>query len=338
MSFDRLFADVPAVVAVPVRDEAERIGDCLLALDGQGEGPAPGILLLVNNTTDATVPRVAELAPSLRCPVRVVQREYAPGWAHAGQARRDAMQEADDRAPAGVPLLTTDADGQVEPGWLRANLRHLARGAQAVFGQAVIDPAEAHAIPPALHEADAREVAYAALLDEIEWLLDPDPVDPWPRHTEHSGASIAVTREVFRAVGGVPAVALGEDRAFAAALRRADARIVHATDARVVVSGRILGRAAGGMADTIRRRLAAPDMALDEALEPVLDRVRRMKRRRAARAAHAGGAEPFGAVWERLDAACPMSRVPVAGLADEMAAALAVRDGLLGATMAVRAL
>ena len=124
---DPRFVNVPAVVAVPARDEMERIADCLLALDGQ-DGPAPGVLLLVNNTTDATVARVADLAPALRCPVRVIEHVFPQGSANAGQARRMAMAEADARAPDGAPLLTTDADGRVEPGWLAANLRHLRRG------------------------------------------------------------------------------------------------------------------------------------------------------------------------------------------------------------------
>lgn len=329
MPADPLFDAVPAVVAIPVRDEAERIGDCLLALDGQAGAAPPGVVLLVNNTQDGTVRRVAELVPGLRVPVRVLERVFPPGQAHAGQARRAAMEEADARAPAGVPLLTTDADGRVEAEWLAANLRHLRRGAEAVFGMAVIDPVEAQRIPPALHEADGREVAYAALLDEIECLLDPDPHDPWPRHTEHSGASIAVTRTVFRAVGGMPALPLGEDRAFHAALRRADARMVHARDVRVVVSGRILGRAAGGMADTIRRRLAAPDTELDDALEPVADRVRRVRRRRAARDAFVPGTVTFGSAWAAMEAGLPRVRVPVASLAAEMQAGMALREALL---------
>lgn len=339
------FANVSALVAIPVRDEVERIADCLLALDGQN-GPAPGVLLLVNNTTDATVTRVADLVPALRCPVQVIEHVFPLAQANAGNARRMAMAEADACAPRGVPLLTTDADGRVGPGWLAANLRHLNRGLDAVFGRAVIDPVEAEQIPPALHEADARECVYAALLDEIAALIDPDPDDPWPRHTEHSGASIAVSRAAFHAVGGIPAVPLGEDRAFHHALRRADARIVHAREVQVVVSGRILGRADGGMADTIRRRLAAPDTMLDDALEPVAAWVRRVRMRRAARAAfraevgeRKGGfdrvtgerlAGPiFGEAWASLDVALPRTRVPVTGLAAEMEAGLAIRDRLV---------
>src|SRR6202034_1256089 len=108
---------------------------------------------------------------------------------------------------------------------------------------------------------------------------------PWPRHCEHSGASIAVTVDAYQRAGGIPAVALGEDRAFFEALRRVDARIRHASKVRVVVSGRIHGRAAGGMADTIRRRIVRPDDMLDESLEPALDAARRARMRRLARLA-----------------------------------------------------
>jgi hypothetical protein len=108
------------------------------------------------------------------------------------------------------------------------------------------------------------ECGYDKLLDQIHALLDPDPFDPWPRHTEHSGASLAVTLEAYRRAGGIPPMAVGEDRAFAEALRRVDAHIRHAPTVRVIVSGRIIGRAAGGMADTICRRLTRPDEMLDE--------------------------------------------------------------------------
>lgn len=321
-----VFRDIPALVAIPVRDEAERIADCLHALS-RGDGPPPGVLLLINNTTDATVQVVADLAPVLRCPVQVIEHRFIPKSANAGQARRLAMAWADRLAPRDVPLLTTDADGQVAPDWLARNLALLASGLDAVFGRAEIDPAEATRIPPALHQADAAECAYAAALDEMAAIVDPEPCDPWPRHTEQSGASIAVSRVMFRFVGGIPALPLGEDRAFARALRLAGARVRHAPEVRVVVSGRILGRAEGGMADTIRRRLVAPDTLLDDALEPAADHLARLQRRRAARNENDGG-RGLPAALDALDGAPLMRRVPVANLPAEMAAARAILDAI----------
>ena len=116
--------------------------------------------------------------------------------------------------------------------------------------------------------------------DEIGARLDPDPWDPLPRHTQNSGASIAVTVAAYRRAGGIPAAILGEDRAFFAALRRIDARIRHSPACHAVVSGRAEGRAAGGMAETIRRRLRTPDLLLDERLEPAADCTRRAHLRR----------------------------------------------------------
>ena len=314
---DPLFATIPALVAVPVKDEAERITDCLLALARQ-DGPPPGVLLLVNDTTDATVAVVSELVGSLDLPVAVIEHQFTQAEGSAGAARRLAMMHADRLAPGRVPLLCTDADGRVAEDWLSRNLHHIRDGADAVFGRTAIDPLEAAQIPPGLHEADRQECAYAAALDEIAHWIDPDPGDPWPRHVEHSGASIAVVREVYRRAGGIPNVALGEDRAFAEALRRVDARVRHATDVTVEVSGRILGRAAGGMADTIRRRLLAPDPFLDDALEPVAARVARLLRRRTMRSSCAAEGRPFGTRWAAAEAHHPPVSVAIGDLATEM--------------------
>ena len=347
----------PVIIAIPVKDEAERIGACLGALAGQQEATPTEILLLVNNTTDGTLAEVRQTQRALPVRIRVVEHRFAPAEANAGQARRMAMERAAERAgPAGV-LLTTDADGRVAPDWLAANLRHIRAGIDAVAGCAVIDPVEAAAIPASLHAADALECALSALLDEIAALLDPEPYDPWPRHTEHSGASICVTVDAYRRAGGIPPVPIGEDRAFFTALRRTGARVRHALDVRVTVSGRVLGRAAGGMADTIRRRMIAPDPMLDDAIEPVEAAARRARLRGRLRQAHeagrTGGAlarllqrdlqldaervkwlvrrPTFGEAWATAEARSPALvrvAVPAARLAAETAAALALRDAL----------
>ena len=267
------------VIAVPARDEAEWIARCLTALAQQQETADYRIVVLVNNSIDATSLIVRELQSGIMAPIEIVEHQFPLEHQTAGQARRLAMEHAAARALPGGTLLCTDADGQVAPDWLAANLFHIRNGADAVAGRAIIDATDAAAIPALLHENDARECAYAALLDEIDSLADPDAADPWPRHTEHSGASIAVTLDAFRKAGGIPPYAVGEDRAFFAALRRIDARIRHAEDVQVTVSGRIHGCAHGGMADTIRRRLIAPDLFLDDALEPAANRARRARLR-----------------------------------------------------------
>ena len=342
------------VVAVPVRDEADWIVPCLLALDGQGEVRFDDIVLLINNSIDdtAALARAVHMHPGTR--VHILERTLVPEEASAGTARRLAMEAAAAIAgPDGV-LLTTDADSLVDPDWLAANLASLRSGADAVAGWVELHPVDWGAIPKRLHEDDARECAYDAMCDEIHGRLDPDPADPMPRHTHHSGASIAVTAAAFARCGGVPAVPCGEDRALIAALRRVDARVRHAPEVHVTVSGRLVGRAAGGMADTIRRRLDRPDDYLDDRLEPANVCARRASCRAELRLAWkdvgydktglAGrlGLQPaelnelvvgdyFGAAWEAVEARAPTLRrkpVPVKNLYREMSAATTILNAL----------
>ncbi len=346
---DNMHRAAEAVVAIPVKNEAARIADCLLALDRQQAEAAPEILLLLNDCTDETGAIVRTLMPSLSVRLHIVETTFTARNANAGHARSLAMRLAAEAASRTGVLLTTDADGRVAPDWLAANLAALRAGAEAVAGRAQLDPVEAALIPAHLHDDDARECAFGTMLDEIDCLVDPDPFDPWPRHTEHSGASIAVTCAAWRRAGGMPAPQLGEDRAFFAALRRVDAAIRHDPAVQVVVSGRTDGRARGGMADTIRRRISHQDEFLDDQMEPALDRLRRATLRAACRAAWVGQHRPaglaealalpeadvrdwlladfFGEAWQNVESASTvLARRPVArrDLAAETAAAASV--------------
>jgi hypothetical protein len=287
------------VVAIPAHNEEVRLPACLSALGSQqpsfGAGFTPeqvALVVLANNCSDRTAAVARAQAASLPFPLAVQEVALPPGLAHAGGARAVAMEAAvsllGPSPPSSAALLTTDADGQAQPGWLAANLSALAAGADAVAGAIALDPVEAAGMPPALRDREAQEARYAAQLDEIAALVDPDEDDPWPRHAAHSGASIALTLAAFRRVGGVPPIPVGEDRALFEALRRRGMRVRHCAEARVLVSCRLQGRATGGMADTLQRRLAALDQApLDPTLEPVVDAFLRLRCRRALRSRRA---------------------------------------------------
>lgn len=277
------------VIAIPVKNEQDRIVDCLTAFDHQIGAPPFRVLLLLNDCTDQTEAVVHQARGALPLRLHVVTHHFAFGSGGAGPARRLAMQHAARLVDGDGALLTTDADGRVASNWVAANLAALRAGADAVAGRALIDPDEAAAIPHHLHEDDARECAYADLLDELQARLDPDPADPWPRHTEHSGASLAVSRNAYQEAGGIPCVPIGEDRAFVRALQGIDARIRHAPEVVVTVSGRLDGRAEGGMADTMRRRIIQQDDYVDDRLEPVTHCLRRTAFRVRFRAAWRAG-------------------------------------------------
>ena len=336
-------------VAIPACNEAAHIGRCLHALGRQIGRPVDDIVVLVNNSTDDTgdVARAVRLHSATS--LHVLECTLLPGHAHAGWARRLAMDAAASCVVGDGLVLTTDADGVADREWLAGNLAAIEAGADVVAGWVDLDPVDWSRIPMHLHEDDAREVAYDALCDEIHARLDPDPHDPLPRHTQHSGASIAVTLAAYRHSGGVPPLPSGEDRAFLRALRRIDARIRHAPECHVMVSGRTEGRASGGMAETIQRRMIAQDAYIDDRLEPAEDCVRRAIARHRLQACRAVpelvesfardlGLDPaslsrdlmqypFGQVWdevERTSAILRRSRVAVRDLAAETARAEAI--------------
>jgi glycosyltransferase involved in cell wall biosynthesis len=321
-------ANPRVVVALPVRNEAARIGACLHALAVQAGAAVDRVVLLLNNCTDDTRACADASAAALGLTIECVERTLYGVQASAGFARRLAMQHAASGLTDRDILTTTDADGRVAPNWVAETRRALGRGVDAVCGRAVIDPTEAQMIPASLHADDALELRLGGLLDEITWLLDPVSYDPWPRHSEHSGASIAVTVAAWRRAGGMPALSSGEDRAFIDKIRYMDGRVRHPKDVWVTVSGRLEGRAEGGMADTMRRRIVRQDEFTDSTIEPARLRYRRIVLRAQARAlwdgcwaeshdfARAAGVPRdvvraaldcrfFGRAWEILERACP---------------------------------
>jgi hypothetical protein len=220
------------IVAIPAKDEAERIADCLFALARQTWRPED-VLLLANNCSDKTPEIALAMAPALPYRLHVESHDFPIQHANAGHARRLAMTRAERLVrPDGI-LITTDADAVPAPDWIERNNKAIAAGADLVCGRTVLSPSEAALIPAHLHADDALESGMLELLDRIAATLDPDPADPLPRHSEAAGATLAVTCAAFRRAGGIPAVPSGEDRAFVRALARLDARIRH--DRAVVV-------------------------------------------------------------------------------------------------------
>lgn len=102
-----------------------------------------------------------------------------------------------------------------------------------------------------------------ALTIALKGTIDPVPHDPDPSHLSEPAASRAFRMPLYDDVGGFPALPSGEDRAFA---ERADLQgwqVRHSTRPRVQTSGRLEGRAPGGMAEALRFRIHAPDPLVD---------------------------------------------------------------------------
>ncbi|WP_245501052.1 glycosyltransferase [Lichenibacterium minor] len=333
----------PAVVAIPAHDEAERIGACLAALAMQRDdcgAPMPAgsfsVLVLANNCRDATADLCRAFAAVAPFPLHVVECTLAPGEAHAGGARRRAMDAAADlleRGPGrdGV-ILTTDADSRAGPTWVSATLAAFAQGADAVAAYIDADPNEYLALGAGFLARGRLEDRHLSRVAELYAALDPRSHDPWPNHRVHSGAGIAVTLAAYRAVGGLPIRPLGEDNALAQVLDEAGFLIRHSTEAFVTTSCRFDSRAPGGAGDTMRARHEDLDAPCDGDLERAKSLFRRVRTRGILRRLHAAGRlgdtagwrhrlgldrdaaaalalacadRPFSHLWRRVEAECP---------------------------------
>jgi hypothetical protein len=268
-------------VAVPARNEAIRLPRLLDALARQTVHPrlvAPlDVILVINNTSDASAAvarAVAAAHPRLQ--LLVVDVTYPPERAHVGTARRQAMDLAAATAPDGV-ILTTDADAVPAVDWIARTLDALRTGADLVGGRIVGEPEEEARLGPGFAHRAALHARYAALCDELAALIDPLDHDPWPRHHDHSGASLAVRAAIYRRLGGMDPLPFREDLGFVGKARAAGLRLVHPGDVVVTVSARTEGRAPGGMADCVRtwvREEAAMAPVLVESPGRVEERLR----------------------------------------------------------------
>ena len=264
------------VVAVPVRDEEERIGLCLdsLACQEDIDFAEVAVVLLLNNTTDGTAEQVRQLAPHAPYVTWMHSVELGPAQANAGWARRLAMDAALALAAPNGLLLTTDADTLVNDDWIASNRREVAAGADAVAGYVMADPMELMQLDPAVLERGRLEWQYQQLAGELCARVDREAHDPWPRHNQNCGASAAITVDAYKRIGGLPPKPVGEDRALFEEVRRCDGRVRHSLEVQVVTSARTDGRATGGLADEIRLR-TDPDHPCDEALEVATSTLRR---------------------------------------------------------------
>jgi hypothetical protein len=289
------------VVAIPVKDEADRLPLCLDALAGQTGVPFEEvtILLLLNNCTDGTeevVRQIAPLAP-YRTEMHIV--ELTPDYANAGWARRLSMDAAADIVAPGGVILTTDADTIVDEDWIEQNRREISSGLDAVAGYVMADPMELMELPETILERGRMEWQYQQLVAELQSRSDPEAHDPWPRHNQNCGASAAVTLDAYRRIGGLPPIPVGEDRALFEMIRRIDGKIRHSLDVHVVTSARTDGRAMGGLSDAIRLR-GDPEHPCDDALEVAVSTFRRAVWRRELREIwETGRVEAEADLWAR---------------------------------------
>ena len=254
----------PVVVCVPARNEAKRLPVLLEALAQQTLTSPINVALCINNSTDGSAEAAQEATAKAegRLRLNLLTCDFPPELAHAGSARRAAMDLGaewlnDDDAL----LVSTDADCRPPADWLEANLAN-AEPMRIVGGRIELDEREADTWP-LLFDLRDRFDDYWSKVREIEDAVDPVLWDPPPRHGDHTGASLALTAGLYRAAGGVPLTPSGEDRALVAAALAVGGELIHPQTIWTRTSARPEGRADGGMAEEMRRWLAAGSDGVD---------------------------------------------------------------------------
>jgi hypothetical protein len=250
-----------------LKNEATHIPALLASLERAAAvyGGLVTVVVVANDCTDGSIELLRQYEPrSIRLEWRAVS--MLPGARHAGWARRLAFDAAAAvlKAPDDL-LLSTDADTQVSPNWIRQTVAHVDLGYDAVAGHALTRRDERRALGRTAKSRLDRIGRYYTALAYLQTASEPMIDDPWPRHFYEGGASIALTARMYRKIGGAPTPRLAEDKALFDRIRAYDGRIRHPVDVRVFTSCRTQGRAPGGMADAVALWIAqAEDAPLHE--------------------------------------------------------------------------
>ena len=229
-------------ITIPAKNEAARITAALQALHRQytpsGRRLSTAsyeVIVLANNCTDdtAAVARAyGVLHPDFQ--LHVTELTLSPEVACVGVARRLLGDLAVARLPEDGVVCTTDADSTVDRHWLYYTRQALIRGAQVVGGRILVRSGERQGY----RKTHLQDVTYQMLRTLLESTIDPCHRDPWPRHYQHFGPSLAIRRATYLACGGIPPVRCIEDIEFVWALERIDIQVVHDPKIKVYTSDR----------------------------------------------------------------------------------------------------
>jgi Glycosyl transferase family 2 len=281
-------------VIVPVKDEEELLLSCLTALlhqvDHQGKRlnlRRYEVILLANNCSDrsaAIAHQFSRQHPEFR--LHIAERTLSASEAYIGRVRQMLMDEAYRRFSSidrnrGI-IASTDGDTQVAPNWITAIQQEVLQGADVVGGQILTDRISLSKLHPQARFRHWQGIYYHHLKVKLESYLDADPLDCWPRHHQHYGASLAVTAEIYQKAGGMPAVRTPEDVAFCQSLTRVNAQFRHSPKVRVTTSARPMGRTDVGFANQLSEWATAGKQSfLVESLGAIETRTRIRKRLRS---------------------------------------------------------
>lgn len=213
---------------MPARDEQRLLPACLVALRVAARHPSVRHLPVhLVPVLDACSDDSGAVAPgALEVQAGNVGVARAAGFA--------AVLAREAGRPAGeLWLASTDADSTVPPDWLAEQLRLAALGAEVVAGTVRVQDWSEQ--PAAARQRFTRSYGV-----------------PTRGHPRVHGANLGMSAAAYVDAGGVPPLALAEDKALVDALRVRARRLVATGRIPVSTSGRRESRTLGGFADHLR--------------------------------------------------------------------------------------
>jgi glycosyltransferase involved in cell wall biosynthesis len=224
-------------IVVPAQNEEASIEPCIQSIRRSCETAQLRdywIVIVADSCTDDTLPRARRVVEGvgqvLECDAR-----------SAGSARRLGVEAAlthfRDKDLTQIWLANTDADTLVSLDWITVQLRLADAGIAAVAG--IVKLEEGGSL--AAHE-----------LYRATYLTSPDGT-----HGHVHGANLALRADAYVDAGGWAHRALAEDHCLWDRLRHRGWRLSSPVSSVVVTSARLIGRARGGFADTLKARIDA---------------------------------------------------------------------------------
>jgi glycosyltransferase involved in cell wall biosynthesis len=224
-------------IVVPARNEEASIQPCIESIRRSCDAARLRdywIVIVADSCTDDTLPRA-------RRAVQGVGEVRECDSKSAGSARRLGVEAVlahfKDRDLGHIWLANTDADTLVTRDWITVQLGLADSGIAAVAGIVKLEEGGS----PAAHE-----------LHRATYLTSPDGT-----HGHVHGANLALRADAYVDAGGWAHLALAEDHCLWKRLKHRGWRLSSPVTSVVVTSARLIGRARGGFADSLKAGIDA---------------------------------------------------------------------------------